>query len=83
MQKLLVLISRDRPGAARALLARIRKTCRLLARAPAMGTARDDLAAGLRCFSVGSYVIYFRAAEGGIEVLRVVHGAQDQSQFFG
>ena len=82
MQRLLTQIARERPEAGHRFLDRIRKTCRLLARAPAIGTARDDIASGLRCFSIGSYVIYFRAAKDGVEVLRVVHGAQDESQFF-
>jgi toxin ParE1/3/4 len=82
MQDLLRTISRDRPEAARKLIERIRKTCRLLARAPGMGTSRDDIAPSLRCFSVGNYVIYFRSARDGIQVLRIVHGAQDEEQFF-
>jgi plasmid stabilization system protein ParE len=43
---------------------------------PQAGTMRDELCAGLRCFSVGSYVIYFREREP-VVIIRVLHGARD------
>jgi toxin ParE1/3/4 len=32
---------------------------------------------GCRSFSFGSYMIFFRAIEDGIEVARVIHGSRD------
>ena len=32
---------------------------------------------GCQSFSVGSYVIFFRRVEIGIEVARVIHGSRD------
>ncbi len=46
------------------------------------GIARPELAAGLRCYSVGNYVIYYRPAKDGIEVARVLHGARDVDRLF-
>ena len=43
----------------------------------APANVRDDLVLGLRAFTVGNYVIYFRSERGGIRVERVLHGAQD------
>jgi toxin ParE1/3/4 len=44
---------------------------------PFMGQARFDLAPGLRMFPVGNYLIFFRPIEGGIEVIRVLHGKRN------
>jgi toxin ParE1/3/4 len=42
-----------------------------------MGRARDDLAPGLRSVVAGKYLVFFRASDAAIEVLRVIHGARD------
>lgn len=57
----------------------IRDQCRRLARQPGMGRSRDDLAIGLRSFSVGSYIIFFQKSENGIDVVRVLHSAMQQT----
>jgi toxin ParE1/3/4 len=70
-------IAADNPLAANGLIRKIFSTCDLLASVPGMGEARPELGQGLRSFSVGNYVIYFRSQENGIGVARVLHGAQD------
>jgi toxin ParE1/3/4 len=42
-----------------------------------LGILRDDLAPGLRCFMVWSYLIFYRPIADGIELLRVMHGRQN------
>ncbi|MFT5142831.1 MAG: toxin ParE1/3/4 [Rhodothermales bacterium] len=49
----------------------------LLAENPEMGRDRSELEPGLRSFPTGHYVIFYNAVQGGIEVLRVLHGARD------
>ena len=39
---------------------------------------RDDLLPGMRCFTVGNYVIFFRS-KNPVQILRIIHGAQDVS----
>jgi toxin ParE1/3/4 len=56
-------------------LDKIDKKIRFLAQYPLAGEARPDLAAEVRAFPVGSYVIFYRPSDDGIEVLRVLHGA--------
>lgn len=63
--------------AADRLLDRFDAKCRLLAQQPELGTLREDLAAGLRFFPVGNYLIFYRAIPDGIEIIRVLHGARD------
>ncbi len=76
-------IAKDTPASARKLVDLLDETCRQLAKLPGMGSKRDDLLDSLRVFPVKKYVIcYRRAAEGGIEVIRVVHGARDFDRLF-
>jgi len=71
-------IANDKPVAARRWVAKIRATCETLASQPQMGELRQSFGIpGCRCFSVGKYVIFFRAAEDGIEVARIIHGSRD------
>ena len=69
-------------AAADRLIDTIAEKCHVLAGQPEMGQARPELAARVRSFSVGSYVIFFRPIEDGIEVARVVHGARDVDALF-
>lgn len=65
------------PWAADELLRTIQVKAELLARSPHLGRHRDELAPGLRSFPVGRYILFYRQTEGGIEVIRVLHGARD------
>ena len=53
-----------------------------LAQWPQIGRRRSELAASLRSFSVGRYVIFYRPMENGIEVVRILHGARDLPPLF-
>jgi toxin ParE1/3/4 len=43
---------------------------------PGMGTACDEYSPGLRFFSVGDFVLFFRPLDDGIRLIRVLHGAR-------
>ena len=60
------------------LVESISSTFALFARAPEIGTMRDDIASGVRGFPVGDYIIYYAVTERYIVVSRVPHGMQDQ-----
>ena len=49
----------------------------LLAANPSMGRVRPELGSAVRSFPFSSYLIYYRQSTIGIEVLRVLHTAQD------
>ncbi|MGH7840379.1 MAG: type II toxin-antitoxin system RelE/ParE family toxin [Candidatus Binataceae bacterium] len=55
---------------------------RILGQKPKIGRSRDDLAPNLRSFPVGRYVIFYLPITGGIEIVRVLHGARDVPAFF-
>jgi toxin ParE1/3/4 len=70
-------IAEDSEEQADAFLAAIDRKFQVLADRPGMGRARDELAEGLRSFPVGKYVVFYRPIPGGIEIIRVLHGARD------
>jgi|SRR6516225_9480634 toxin ParE1/3/4 len=70
-------IAQDSPRAADGVLDILDEKFRLLAGRPALGPLREDLAAGLRMFPAGRYLIFYRPAPDGIDVIRVLHSARD------
>ena len=69
-------IAQDNPIAADALLDDFEEKLVLLAQSPKLGRDRSDIAAELRYFPVGSYLILYRQIAEGIEIIRVVHGTR-------
>ena len=43
---------------------------------------REELAPGLRGFTAGSYLIFYRPLPDSIEVVRVAHGSRDLPSIF-
>lgn len=75
-------VFQDKARAAGQLLDRMEETVALLAENPEMGRARSELSDGLRSFSIESYVIFYRTSKRGLEILRILNGAQDIFQIF-
>ena len=70
------------PDVADRLLRTFDSNVSLLSDHPGAGPTRPEIRPNLRSFPVGSYVIYYRRIRGGIELIRVIHGARDQSALF-
>jgi len=70
-------IARDNQKRADLLLEQINEKFQTFAEFPFMGTNRDELLPSLQSFTVGNYVIFFFALEGGIEIIRVLQGMRD------
>jgi len=49
---------------------------------PGTGRSRTDLGPTLRSVAVGDYLIIYRPIEGGIEIVRVLHGRRDINALF-
>ena len=71
-------IALDSPEAAMRTIERLEEISILLRDNPRVGAMRDDIAKGVRSFSVGSYLILFRSLDDGVEIVRYVHGARQQ-----
>jgi len=76
-------IARENPGAADRFLDLIAQKLEMLAKSPEIGRRREELAPRLRSFPVGRYVIFYRTAEQGIEVSRVLSAYRDIETLFG
>lgn len=70
-------VARDNPAAADRLIQQFDHNLDALARAPMIGRSEEEYSQGLRCFPVGNYLIFYRPIEGGIELVRLLHGARD------
>lgn len=54
----------------------------LLGEHPDAGKPADDIAAGVKCFPAGKFLIYYRKTRRGIDILHIFHGARQQRQAF-
>jgi toxin ParE1/3/4 len=75
-------IAEVNPDAAARCVRQVDQKARLLALSPQMGQVAEELAAELRRFPVGNYLIFYRPTGRGIEVVRVLHGARDWAALF-
>jgi len=75
-------IAQDSPDNADRFLDRIQESCLGLADFPQMGTARNELKAGLRCQPIGNYLIFYFPLEDGVDIVRVLHGSRDIERMF-
>ena len=67
----------DNEPAALDLLERVQSECDSLVDNPGLGRAREELIENLRSAPVGDYVIFYRPADYGIQVIRILHGDRD------
>lgn len=72
----------NHPATADRVLAQVRATAHKLADMPGMGRRRPELHPECRSFPVRPVVLFYRTIPGGVEILRVAHGARDAEQLF-
>lgn len=70
-------IADDNARAALRFINLLEKKCESLAKTPAMGRHREELAPGLHSLPVKKYVIFYRQNKGRVEIIRMLHGARD------
>lgn len=70
-------IALENPVAADGVIDAIIAHARSVATQPLAGRARPELAAELRSFPEGSYVVYYEPMSDGVRIVRVLHGARD------
>jgi toxin ParE1/3/4 len=76
-------IADNNEAAADKLLDEIDRTSKMLARNPKAGRDRPEIAPSLRSFPVGRYVLFYRPADDGVEMVRVPHSSRDIDSIFG
>ena len=70
-------IAEDSDDQADAFIDLIDQKFQLLAQQAELGRRREELAEGLRSFPVGRYVIFYLPVPGGVQIVRLLHGARD------
>lgn len=59
------------------VIVRLQRACQMLAENPGAGPRRPEFGPGLRSFPVQKYLVFYRQAEDGIEVARIIGGYRD------
>ncbi len=75
-------IAEDKPSAAKKWRQGLYERFRLLAGQPLLGESCPHLRPDLLAFTVGNYVIFYVPTQQGIEIERLLHGAQDIESLF-
>jgi len=73
--------TRARPEAADRVVDRITERFWLLGEHPDAGKPAG-IAAGVKCFPAGNYLIYYRKTRHGTDILLIFHGARNQRSAF-
>ena len=76
------LAAEGSPETARRFVQGLTERCQSLADMPGIGRRREELSPGLRSVPEGGYVIFYRTAEDGVQIVRVLHGARDIERIF-
>jgi len=63
-------------------LSLLQKRLEWLADNPALGKKRDEVKEGYNSFPEGRHIIFYRNADGGIEVMAIIHQSEDIDTHF-
>ena len=77
-----MFVAADNPAQADDFIDLIDEKFQNLSRQPGLGRRREELAAGLRSFPVGRYVIFYLQVQDCLRIVRVLHGARDFDAVF-
>ena len=66
------------PAVSTRVLARIRKKLAAIERMPETGALRPEFGEGVRLHASGAYVIYVQVLADRVDVVRILHAAQDR-----
>jgi toxin ParE1/3/4 len=82
LKEIWAYVAEYNPEAASKLIKEITHRFALLRDHPHMGREQGKLLVNLRSFAVKNYFIFYQPYEGGIEILRVLHGSRDIEGIF-
>jgi len=82
LREIWAYVAENNPEAASKLIKEITRRFAILRDHPQMGREQDKLLVNLRSFVVKNYFIFYQPFDGGIEILRVLHGSRDIGSIF-
>lgn len=77
LEEIADFIAQDNPRRALTFIGELRRHCTRLAETPLAFPTRPELGADIRCSLHGRYVIFFRAHDDRLLILRILHAARD------
>lgn len=72
-----IFVAQDNPTRALTFVDELESMCDTLGSAPGIGTARPELGESIRMLPHGRYLIFYREANKGLRIERIMHGARD------
>jgi toxin ParE1/3/4 len=75
-------VAKESIASADRVIDRIHGACTTFAAYPDAATPADRFQSGLRCFAVGSFVVFCKPHDDGLLVVRVLHGARNLDDLF-
>ena len=76
-------IAQDNPDRAYSFVLEIRNQCRKIASAPSTYKCRPEFGESIRSCAFGRYVIFYKAEDEGVLIIRILHGAMDIAAHIG
>ena len=76
-------IAQDNPARAYSFVLEIRNQCRKIASAPMTYKCRPEFGGSIRSCAFGRYVIFYKAEDEGVLIIRILHGAMDIAAHIG
>ena len=72
-----MFIAQDNRKRASTFVDELEGKCNALGGAPGMGTSRPELGEGIPMLPHGRYLIFYREANKGLRIERIMHGSRD------
>ncbi len=72
-----VFIAEDNPTRALTFVDELEEKCDVLGHTPGLGTQRPELGDGICMLPYGRYLIFYREADRGVRIERIMHTARD------
>jgi toxin ParE1/3/4 len=72
-----IFIAQDNPRRALTFVDELELKCEALGEAPGIGTSRPELGEGIRVLPHARYLIFYREANRGQRIERILHGSRD------
>jgi toxin ParE1/3/4 len=82
IRKIWSAISADSLAAADKFIDKLDGRVKSLISFPDRGAPREEISKGLRVLIEGKYLIFYRVNSSKVEIVRVIHGAQDLTRHF-
>lgn len=72
-----IFIAQDNPKRALTFVGELEGKCDALGRAPGIGTSLPELGEGIRILPHGRCLVFYREANQGLRIERILHGSRD------